>query len=143
MGLFNQKQEAEERKSRGQLPSDSNKNSKKRKRENEPKKEGVLGALGDYGSEDDSDGSDDDQSEKKQRNDDDEDVDMERDAISSKDPSSMGKIALPEKPHRAGPRCRAFMRGSCRFGNKCRYVHEKPQVKKQKKKKIYQEDCSG
>ncbi|KAI7854031.1 hypothetical protein BDC45DRAFT_509638 [Circinella umbellata] len=127
------KQEAEDRKSRGQLPSNSNKNNKKRKREDVPKQEGVLGALGDYGSEDD-DGeeSDDDSNEK---NNDDENVDMERDAVSSKDPSSMGKLALPEKPHRAGPRCRAFMRGSCRFGNKCRYVHEKPQRQQNQQRK--------
>ncbi|KAI9273056.1 hypothetical protein BDA99DRAFT_499904 [Phascolomyces articulosus] len=127
------KQEIEDRKARGQLPSSSNKNNKKRKRDeekSEPKKEGVLGALGDYGSEDDLDEDEEDKDVQNDKNDDDESVDMERDAVTSKDPSSMGKITLPEKPHRAGPRCRAFMKGSCKFGNKCRYVHEKPQVRR-------------
>ncbi|KAI8138169.1 nuclear fragile X mental retardation-interacting protein 1-domain-containing protein [Fennellomyces sp. T-0311] len=110
------KKEEEERKARGQLPESK---SKKRKRDEDvPKQEGALGALGGY----QSDSSDkDDESE-------DGSIDLERDAVTSKDPSSMGKIALPEKPHKAGPRCRHFMRGSCRYGDSCRYIHEKPSV---------------
>ena len=78
-----------------------------------------MNVLGAYGSddEDDNDESDSDAS-----------VDMERDAVTAKDPTSMGKIALPNEHKPRGPRCRFFARGHCRHGNKCRYVHEKPTV---------------
>lgn len=84
-----------------------------------------MNVLGAYGSDDDDDNDDDDDGE----SDSDASVDIERDAVTAKDPTSMGKIALPsEHKPRPGPRCRFFARGNCRHGNKCRYVHEKPTV---------------
>lgn len=81
-----------------------------------------MNALGAYGSDDD---DDDDDGE----SDSDTSVDIERDAVTAKDPTAMGKISLPsEQKPRTGPRCRFFARGHCRNGNKCRYVHEKPTV---------------
>ncbi|CDH51468.1 hypothetical protein RO3G_16231 [Lichtheimia corymbifera JMRC:FSU:9682] len=115
--------EQADRAARGQLPKESD---KKRKRKDDgnvdsnkvPKMES-MNVLGAYGSDDD----DDDDSE----SDSDASVDIERDAVTAKDPTSMGKIALPsEHKPRSGPRCRFFARGNCRHGNKCRYIHEKP-----------------
>lgn len=54
-------------------------------------------------------------------------MDPEKDAISSKDPSSMGKILLPEdKPKR---RCKYFMSGKCSKGDQCDFSHQKPEPK--------------
>jgi hypothetical protein len=56
--------------------------------------------------------------------DDDDVMDPERDAVSSKNPSSMGKILLPEdRPKR---RCMYFMKGKCTKGSECNFLHEKP-----------------
>lgn len=52
-------------------------------------------------------------------------MDPEKDAISSKDPSAMGKILLPEdRPKR---RCKYFMMGKCKRGDECGFSHEKPE----------------
>jgi hypothetical protein len=52
-------------------------------------------------------------------------MDPEKDAISSKDPSAMGKILLPEdRPKR---RCKYFMMGKCNKGDECSFSHEKPE----------------
>jgi hypothetical protein len=54
-------------------------------------------------------------------------MDIEKDAVSSKDPSSMGKILLPEdRPKR---RCKYFMSGNCKRGDECGFSHEKPEPK--------------
>ncbi|KAI8083511.1 hypothetical protein BDF21DRAFT_416092 [Thamnidium elegans] len=54
-------------------------------------------------------------------------MDPEKDAISSKDPSSMGKILLPEdKPKR---RCKYFMSGKCSKGDQCDFSHQRPESK--------------
>lgn len=54
-------------------------------------------------------------------------MDLEKDAISSKDPSAMGKILLPEdRPKR---RCRYFAMGKCTKGDQCSFSHEKPEHK--------------
>ncbi|KAI9277554.1 hypothetical protein BY458DRAFT_585239 [Sporodiniella umbellata] len=59
---------------------------------------------------------------------DDDVMDPERDAISSKDPSSTGKILLPEdRPKRV---CTYFMRGRCNKGDKCSFLHERPTKQK-------------
>ncbi|KAG1261650.1 hypothetical protein G6F68_006535 [Rhizopus microsporus] len=63
--------------------------------------------------------------EEKDNNDDDDIMDPEKDAITSKDPSSIGKISLPEenKPKR---RCIYFIKGRCNKGSKCTFLHERP-----------------
>lgn len=63
--------------------------------------------------------------EEKDNNDDDDVMDPEKDAITSKDPSSIGKISLPEenKPKR---RCIYFIKGRCNKGSKCTFLHERP-----------------
>ncbi|CEP13946.1 hypothetical protein [Parasitella parasitica] len=54
-------------------------------------------------------------------------MDLEKDAISSKDPSAMGKILLPEdRPKR---RCKYFMMGNCKRGDDCGFSHEKSESK--------------
>lgn len=63
-------------------------------------------------------------------NDDDDLIDENKDAVSSKDPSMMGKRALPEEPRRAGRRCKFFALGRCRKGDECTFIHEKPPVSK-------------
>ncbi|CAO3670731.1 unnamed protein product [Rhizopus stolonifer] len=59
----------------------------------------------------------------KKEEDDDDVMDPERDAISSKDPSSMGKILLPED--RPQKKCAYFMKGRCHKGDSCIFLHEK------------------
>ncbi|KAL0082137.1 hypothetical protein F4703DRAFT_1863791 [Phycomyces blakesleeanus] len=71
----------------------------------------------------DSDDSDD--------SDDDSVMDPEKDAISSKDPTSSGKIATVETPQRPKRVCKYFARGQCRRGDACHFSHEiKPKVKR-------------
>lgn len=54
-------------------------------------------------------------------------MDPEKDAVSSKDPSAMGKILLPEdRPKR---RCKYFAMGKCNKGDQCNFSHEKPEQK--------------
>ncbi|CAO3612043.1 unnamed protein product [Cunninghamella blakesleeana] len=62
-------------------------------------------------------------------------MDLDADAISSKDPSSIGKITLSsdensqsQKPKKL---CKYFMRGKCVHGDQCRYSHEKPKKTQQ------------
>ncbi|KAI7884006.1 hypothetical protein K492DRAFT_235075 [Lichtheimia hyalospora FSU 10163] len=128
-----QREEAE-RVVRGQLPKD---NDKKRKRKdggnvdsNKVPKMESMNVLGAYGSDDDDDDDDNNESDS------DASVDMERDAVTAKDPTSMGKIALPNEHKARGPRCRFFARGHCRHGNKCRYVHEKPTQQNTKRTQV-------
>lgn len=56
--------------------------------------------------------------------DEDENMDPVKDAISSKDPSTMGKISLPADRQRPKRPCRYFMRGRCGKGDKCTYSHD-------------------
>lgn len=58
-------------------------------------------------------------------------MDPEKDAISSKDPSAVGKILLPEdRPKR---RCKYFLAGRCNKGDECEFSHEKPEPKSKSK----------
>ncbi|KAI8984525.1 hypothetical protein BDF20DRAFT_860386 [Mycotypha africana] len=56
-------------------------------------------------------------------------MDPEKDAITSKDPSAMGKILLPpeEIPRK---RCKWFALGRCKKGDQCTFLHQKPEHKK-------------
>ncbi|KAI9314903.1 hypothetical protein BX666DRAFT_426660 [Dichotomocladium elegans] len=131
--------EKAERASRGQLEKTSDSRKRKRRHENgddddrsavaaqgaaapSTSMDALVNAYAASGSndEDDDDGSN-------TSDDSNSVVDPENDAVTSKDPSSMGKIALPQvnKP-RPGPRCKFFARGRCKNGDRCRYVHEKP-----------------
>lgn len=58
--------------------------------------------------------------------DDDEVMDPEKDAVTSKDPSSIGKITLPDerKKPKPGRRCKFFMQGRCKRGSNCPFVHD-------------------
>ncbi|KAI9019532.1 hypothetical protein CLU79DRAFT_836536 [Phycomyces nitens] len=51
-------------------------------------------------------------------------VDPTKDAISSKDPSSSGKIPTPEAPRSFKRICKYFSRGQCRRGDGCHFSHE-------------------
>lgn len=58
-------------------------------------------------------------------------MDPEKDAISSKDPSVVGKILLPEdRPKR---RCKYFLSGKCNKGDECEFSHEKPEPRQTQK----------
>ncbi|GJJ72467.1 nuclear fragile X mental retardation-interacting protein 1 [Entomortierella parvispora] len=57
--------------------------------------------------------------------DDDEDMDPEKDAITSKDPTVMGKVLLPtERATRPKRACRYFLKGTCHKGDKCSWSHD-------------------
>ncbi|KAF9973818.1 hypothetical protein BGZ73_002928 [Actinomortierella ambigua] len=61
---------------------------------------------------------------------DNEDMDPVRDAITSKDPSSMGKIRLPSDRPVNTRHCKYFARGKCTRGDKCTFIHDASMVKK-------------
>ncbi|KAF8937184.1 hypothetical protein BGZ58_003130 [Dissophora ornata] len=55
----------------------------------------------------------------------DENMDPVKDAISSKDPSIMGKLVLPkERSTRPKKPCKYFLRGNCTRGDKCIFSHD-------------------
>ncbi|KAF9998640.1 hypothetical protein BGZ79_007673 [Entomortierella chlamydospora] len=57
--------------------------------------------------------------------DDDEAMDPVKDAVTSKDPSVMGKVLLPtERSARPKKPCKYFLRGKCTRGDKCTYSHD-------------------
>ena len=109
-------QENAEKEARGELPlnrkrksNDKNNNNKQQKKKSKPEESSLVAAQ--YDSNSDSDDL----------------MDPEKDAISSKDPSAMGKILLPEdRPKR---RCKYFMMGNCKRGDECGFSHEKPEPK--------------
>ncbi|KAF7728324.1 nuclear fragile X mental retardation protein interacting protein 1 [Apophysomyces ossiformis] len=127
------KREAEEKAARGQLvpgvkrkhKQDQDTQNKKpctENTENAAASVTPLGSIAAYesGSEKD-DGSDSDSDASSG-----DSIDLEADAITSKDPTSSGKILLPEndvkKPKRI---CKYFARGKCGHGDSCRFAHEK------------------
>ncbi|KAI7890096.1 uncharacterized protein EV154DRAFT_512453 [Mucor mucedo] len=58
-------------------------------------------------------------------------MDLEKDAVSSKDPSAVGKILLPEdRPKR---KCKYFLVDKCSKGDECEFSHEKPESKQKQK----------
>lgn len=80
-----------------------------------PKNTHPFSSLADYGSDSDNQNSDDDM------------MDPEKDAISSKDPSAVGVIALPADnvPKKKKTRvCRFFQKGNCNRGDSCSFLHE-------------------
>ncbi|KAI7865035.1 hypothetical protein BDF14DRAFT_1883870 [Spinellus fusiger] len=118
--------EAEERTSKGELPKEHGKRkrkplehptSKRQHTENDTKtKPATVGLVAGYRSDSDLDSEDSE----------DDIVDPERDAISSKDPSTSGRIAPPEpeKPQHKKV-CKFFARGLCKRGDNCLFSHEK------------------
>ncbi|KAF9427809.1 nuclear fragile X mental retardation protein interacting protein 1 [Podila epigama] len=56
--------------------------------------------------------------------DDDEEMDPVKDAVTSKDPSVMGKVSLPADRQLPKRPCRYFMRGRCGKGDNCTYSHD-------------------
>ncbi|ORX50467.1 hypothetical protein DM01DRAFT_1337644 [Hesseltinella vesiculosa] len=102
------KREADERHARGELPLTA---AKRRKidKQNQKKPTHAVPGLVDYAATDeDEDGI----------------MDLEADAVSSKDPTSMGK--LPEHDTPKKPICKYFLRGKCRNTANCRFSHERP-----------------
>ncbi|KAG0226875.1 hypothetical protein BGW42_003318 [Actinomortierella wolfii] len=60
---------------------------------------------------------------------DNEDMDPVRDAVTSKDPTSMGKILLPGDRPVNRRHCKYFARGKCTRGDKCTFIHDPSMVK--------------
>ncbi|KAF9183455.1 hypothetical protein BGZ51_004029, partial [Haplosporangium sp. Z 767] len=57
--------------------------------------------------------------------DDNEDMDPVKDAITSKDPSAIGKVLLPsDRPRKPTKPCKFFLRNACSKGDKCTYLHD-------------------
>jgi hypothetical protein len=110
-----QGQEDAEKEARGELPNKKRTANRKRDQQNAKKQkleEKKNSLVAQYDSDSDSE---------------DDMMDPEKDAISSKDPSAMGRILLPEdRPKR---KCRYFMMGKCNKGDQCGFSHEKPEPK--------------
>ncbi|KAF1797519.1 hypothetical protein FB192DRAFT_1400265 [Mucor lusitanicus] len=115
--IVRKEQEMAEKEARGELPvnnkkrklNDRNKQQQQQNKKSKPEESSLVDAQ--YDSNSDSDDI----------------MDPEKDAISSKDPSAMGKILLPEdRPKR---RCKYFMMGKCKRGDECGFSHEKPEPK--------------
>ncbi|KAF9344572.1 hypothetical protein BGX34_005517, partial [Mortierella sp. NVP85] len=63
--------------------------------------------------------------EEGERGEDDEAMDPVKDAVTSKDPSVMGKILLPnDRSSRPKKPCKYFLRGKCTRGDQCTYSHD-------------------
>ncbi|KAK4516747.1 uncharacterized protein ATC70_011725 [Mucor velutinosus] len=111
--IVRKEQEMAEKEARGELPVNNKKrklNDRNKQQQNKKSKSEESSLVdAQYDSNSDSDDT----------------MDPEKDAISSKDPSAMGKILLPEdRPKR---RCKYFMMGKCKRGDECGFSHEKPE----------------
>ncbi|KAF9949576.1 nuclear fragile X mental retardation protein interacting protein 1 [Mortierella alpina] len=63
-----------------------------------------------------------------------EDMDPVKDAVTSKDPTVMGKVLLPgDRPKRGRKPCKFFLKGSCTKGERCTYGHDSTQAAKVQK----------
>ncbi|KAL9554196.1 hypothetical protein PS6_003557 [Mucor atramentarius] len=108
-------QENAEKEARGELPANKKRKFNDRNKQQQPNKKSKTEEASLVASQYDSNSDSDDF------------MDPEKDAISSKDPSAMGKILLPEdRPKR---RCKYFMMGKCKRGDACGFSHEKPEPK--------------
>ncbi|KAI8889322.1 hypothetical protein K501DRAFT_329381 [Backusella circina FSU 941] len=56
-------------------------------------------------------------------------MDPERDAVTSKDPTSIGHLSLPVEHTRKKRVCKYFLKGKCDKGDQCKFLHEKPPPK--------------
>ncbi|KAI8354002.1 hypothetical protein BD560DRAFT_426935 [Blakeslea trispora] len=107
-------QEDKEKVARGELPNSRKRKSKQNLVDQQnSKKQKTEQLVAQY----DSSGSDADDS-----------IDPEKDGITSKDPSVMGKILLPEE-NRPKRRCKYFISGKCKRGDECTFLHERPEPK--------------
>ncbi|KAF9964243.1 nuclear fragile X mental retardation protein interacting protein 1 [Mortierella alpina] len=63
-----------------------------------------------------------------------EDMDPVKDAVTSKDPTVMGKVLLPgERQKRPRKPCKFFLKGLCTKGDRCTYGHDSTQAAKVQK----------
>ncbi|KAG0198653.1 nuclear fragile X mental retardation protein interacting protein 1 [Mortierella sp. GBA30] len=63
-----------------------------------------------------------------------EDMDPVKDAVTSKDPSVIGKVLLPgDRPKRPRKPCKFFLKGTCTKGERCSYSHDATQAAKVQK----------
>ncbi|KAI8373113.1 uncharacterized protein BYT42DRAFT_647053 [Radiomyces spectabilis] len=145
--LERKKREAEEREARGEVVANGKRraaetqspmgkapetlSSKRQKTDDPMEGSSNMGLVGDYGSDSDEEFH----SAEEDPDNGNDTIDLEKDAISSKDPHSMGKIALPTaKPKKR--LCRYFMEGRCKRGDQCHFAHDEEQKKlKQEQKK--------
>lgn len=53
----------------------------------------------------------------------------DKDAVTSKDPSAIGHISLPEEKPKPRRLCMFFKKGFCKYGDQCAFSHEIPKPK--------------
>lgn len=116
VNMERKEQEDAEKEARGELPMNKKRKPNNKQQTIKKQKTAENTLIAQYDSNSDSDDA----------------MDIEKDAISSKDPSAMGKILLPEERPRR--RCKYFMSGNCKRGDECGFSHEKPEPKSKQPK---------